>query len=218
MKLGIATAAVLWSSVAMAQAANAEPQTVPVRVSLVDNAGRPIAGAGVIVGKSTELYTDDALTKPVTRSDAEGRIRFQTPPYVYRDSTSRADFVMIAHPRFATIRLPLSTGGYNYTPWGAVPKTSSTYDLGRITMLPGEKITGLVRGKRRRPLAGARVVVREFLSTGYYGRNNHSPNDPSVILGACKTDANGRFVLTGVLRQGMAMTVNADGYYTQRIP
>ena len=198
-------------------AKDVEEVLVPIRGIVVDVDGRPIQGAGILIGAVNSLFTEDALKNPASRTDAKGRIRFQAPRYTYKHSASQPPFVLIARKGYACARVNLVT---NHYPRSGLPQnTSPGYDLGRITLLKGGVLRGRVRGAAGRPLNGVRVVARDLLSSGYYARfiNYYGVRHP-VYESAGKTDDKGRFELTGVFPAGMCLVVKAPGYYDYNLP
>ena len=214
------TCAVLAALLVLAPAATVQQaKTTRLRAEVVDEQGRPIAGAGIVIGEEADLRTIDALEKPLARSDARGRIEYFMPKVVARTSnTQKVRFVLLACRGYTTVRLSLVTYGY-YTPFGYNQSTSDGRDFGRVTLSKAGMLSGRVRGAGGRPLAGARVVGREFLSSGFYARfqNYYSIPPRPIVVSMATTDAKGRFKLTGVFPEGMSLAVFADGYYDQHL-
>ena len=194
--MAIAGALVLGSASALAQV-GPEPaeKTVEVTAEVVDHAGQPLAGVGMAVGPHLELRTADVLSRPVARSDGKGRIRYAMPARVNPSTSADPVYAMLALEGHASLIAVVRGGAYHYGPWGSSAIAPKVADLGRIVLLPGGTLKGVVRGVGGRPLPRARIVVKDLRASGYYARYMRAYDRGRTYAGRALTDARGRFVL-----------------------
>ena len=151
--------------------AQSDPKrSVRVRAEIVDPAGKPIDGVGIVAGSIGDLLTQDALENPVARSDGQGRIDCGVSfPFEADGNINTRGFALFAKTGYSTTRVTTLTSPY-YTAWGTQSTSETNRDLGRIVMYPAGSLSGIVRGVDGRPLAGERRNVFRGRAEGHRDR------------------------------------------------
>ena len=196
------------SAVADPVAAQVEP--VRVRLEVVDVAGRPLEGVGMILGFEQDLRTDLALERPLARSDERGSITYVLPDPGRVEVPGVPRFVLLARRGYATAKIVVRAAGLVAA---GLPAARGTVDMGRVVLVTGRPMTGVVRGEEGRPLPGVVIEARE-LGDGSYARSGSG----AMLTSIGETDAKGRFVLAGVDTKGVSITCRAPGYYESVVP
>ncbi|MCB9889701.1 MAG: carboxypeptidase regulatory-like domain-containing protein [Planctomycetes bacterium] len=181
-----------------------------IKMQLVDRNGKPLAGVGITIGKTGDLRTEDALTRPTATSDGQGQLRVSLPKTEAADPyRSTIMFGLVAKRGYTTTRIALGNNQYYYTPWGGYSYSGGDRDLGRIVLEPAGTLKGRVRGQGGRPLAGAVVTAIEPLHVSIRNGGVYGHQEVSVAI----SDAKGHFELVGVPEDGVSLELSADGYY-----
>jgi RNA polymerase sigma factor (sigma-70 family) len=197
-QLGIAP-----SAVTMLAAAYDETR-IPIDVNgqVLDPQGRPVPEARLYIGFSAHRFASDFRFRPVeypsrVTTGGDGRFRF-----VF--TKSELDAARLDHSRPAVIAV---ADGYGPAWLDVKEPASNDVSLKLVTDVP---IEGRILDHKRRPVAGARVLVWEIASYAAealtrllheqqcLSQNNAwrgpIPDQPPIAL----TDTNGRFRLTGI--------------------
>lgn len=181
-----------WLAAATAGQAPTDRDASPaITGRLIDEAGKPIAGAAVGAFAWNDFVdTAQLLRAPTTTSTVDGS---------YRLHASRAQsfgvLVLAAADRQACARQItdelIERGG----------------DLGDTMLVPGSRLLGRVRDTNGAPLAGVRLRVESCIA------------DPMsfhvLLLAGATSDAQGIFAVPCVPPTGMRLFAEADGYRTQ---
>ena len=203
---------------ATVQAAAPDEDGRPIAVSgrVLDPAGRPFAGARLYVGYAPRRSEPDSTAhRPAyplrATSGADGGFRF-----VFTRSGLDERYLDASRPVVVAVADGL---GLDWAEIGG-PAGNATLTLRLVEDVP---VQGRVLGPDRKPLAGARVVVRRLTEGPGPGQVRRPPADGGVLNPprACRgplpgqtravlTDADGRFRLTGMGR-GRVATLALEG-------
>lgn len=166
---------------------------------VVDGSGAPVAGARIHGG-----YGAWSAADPQTLSDDEGRFRLETPPG-HRMSYYK---VLAVREGYAPSILEIGKPGL---------------DLSHLMIVlgPGRRIAGRIVDGESRPVAGAKLILRQalFASTDFPVRYSFRPKDDPSLPGVTLSDAQGRFAIAdlpagtydlGVLAPGFALAARLD--------
>ena len=138
-----------------------EPQPKPkptpyvVEGLVVDNKGQPIEGAGLAWGPRDSVTGLDTRNKPVTKSNAEGRLSVRL---VAETGKSYMALLSVQGKVCVTLRLSgavIEEGG----------EKIRKVKLGTVVLMDGVDIRGAVRGGDGKPLGGARVTASDVFAT-----------------------------------------------------
>jgi RNA polymerase sigma factor (sigma-70 family) len=175
-----------------ATAADEDSQPIEVSGCVLDPAGQPFAGGRLYVGYAPRRSEPDSTAHrpayPVrATSGALGRFQF-----VFTRSELDERYLDASRP----VVVAVAEGfGLDWAEIGG-PAENAALTLRLTDDVP---VRGRVLGPDRKPLAGARVVVRQ-LREGPRSCRGPLPGQPRQVL----TDADGRFRLTGVGRSRVA--------------
>jgi len=175
--------------------------TCRIRMWVLDENGKAIAGAGAIFGAEREVTTNDALQRPAARSDQDGALEIVVP--VPTDVTQQT-VLLIAAPGRVAFRHPHPerTAASRFEPLANV-------DLGALRLPPGHTLTGRVRDAEGEPVAGALV-------TGFDEMDLQQRWRPAFVS-RTRTNADGVFMLPGVFANAITIDVAADGWFRRTI-
>lgn len=186
-----------WFVVAMP--AQAAPAVVEVVGRVVTWDGQPIGGARVAIVDPRTTTTADVLRGDGPTSAADGTFRVAGA----RGSSVHAPRVLcVAAKGFAARQAPLpepATGG------AAAGKPLA---LGHLVLPPGNRIVGRVRGPAGQPVAGALVTARDLLP------DLLPSSEGEAFVCSARTSEGGIFDLPCALPSGLAVTAEADGWFT----
>jgi hypothetical protein len=183
--------------------ANAQQPAIQVRGRVLDAEGQPLATAGIVVGPATSITTAAALTKPQHRCAADGTFSFSLDlPTAFGEAT----MLLVAAPGKVALVVPqVETLCHD-----KLTADRAALDLGQIRLPGGFTLSGRVRDRAGKPIAGARIAAIDCLTTfGWLG-----PAFGSIAV----SGTDGVFVLPGVFAQAMAVTVSADGCHDRYLP
>jgi thiol-disulfide isomerase/thioredoxin/uncharacterized GH25 family protein len=157
---------------------------------VVDDAGKPVAGATVMlhVKQKSAAHPEQSVGVvyvPVT-TDADGRWSFDKAPAEFDDINLGA------------YHLQYANGGY-YGMSSFKPDSALRDGTAKLTLERGVPVRGVVFGSDGKPLAGASVGIG-------------GDRVPSNALPESKTDANGRFSFGTKPREMTVITVKAKGH------
>lgn len=172
-----------------------------IRACVRDEAGRPLGGAGLVLGAGSEVTTAAALKSPRARSGDDGAVEYTTtlPPA----GDPFFPTALIAAPGRVALQSPI-----RIWPSRAPAADPVVFDLGDVRLPKGHTLTGRVRDGAGQPVAGARVRAHDGLTTYAWAETTYGSR--------AVTDERGVFVLPGVFASAMAVAVEADGFYTRR--
>ena len=149
------------------EAKRAESLTYTGKVVDADT-GKPIEGATVVI--STTIWSDSGPQYPVLertkhRTDATGTYRFTIPP----DQVAQPNLYLVveevSHPRYATT----GVGGYGLRNIREDEKLGARPFFERLSLAPGEEISGTVLTPEGQPAAGVTVIADSQGANGKYG-------------------------------------------------
>lgn len=172
-------------------------QDRPLRGQVVDEAGKPIAGASIgCIFDYERFVTSDLVAAPAARTDEAG---------------------VFTLPRPAAYEWPV--GLSISAPGRGTMVTSAAYlELGPIVLPRMRRLAGRVRDTEGRPIVGARVLVRDWLTHCPFVRGTGMERSFSLPEG-CATvlsGADGRFVVDAAHETSLYAEVAAAGYLTQQ--
>ncbi len=174
-----------------------------ITARVLDAAGQPLSKAGIVFGPADEVTTANALSHPEARCADDGSLEFTiVQPAEFLVPTA----LLIAAPGKVAFRFP----HLQYLQQRALFRNESVLDLGGIRLSDGFTLSGRVRDRDGKPIAGARIRAVDCLTTYPW----LAPSFGSQTI----TGGNGVFVLPSVFANAMAIAVAADGYYTRTLP
>lgn len=201
MRPTVALLALCITAGARAQEPASPPQqTVSLRVLDLD--GKPIEGAGVAIGDDEgaagEPTADQALQRPLARSDRDGNLSFA---------------VTAPQGPFAPARFVLAAKGYASlaVSWDRPEQMAAASRLGVIHLYPGSTLRGRVRDADGQPVAGARIELRGSRRITTVADVN------AAICSVATTDADGIYALAGAPTGPCRLTVSKPGYYAEQL-
>lgn len=187
----------------LALAATAQQPAIQVRGRVLDAAGQPLPTAGIVVGPATTITTAAALTKPQHRCAADGTFAF---PLALPTTPGESTALLVAAPGKVAFVVPQLEVLWS----DKLTADRAAFDLGQIRLPNGFTLSGRVRDRAGKPIAGARIAAIDCLTTyGWLG-----PAFGSIAI----SGADGVFVVPAVFAQAMAITVGADGYHERALP
>ncbi len=179
------------------EAKRAESLTYTGKVVDADT-GKPIEGATVVI--STTIWSDSGPHFPVLertkhRTDATGTYRFTIPP----DQVAQPNLYLVveevSHPRYATSPV----GGYGLRRIREDEKLGARPFFEKLSLPPGEEISGTVLPPEGKPAAGVTVIANSQRANGKYGWIGSSAktvtNDQGVFRVNVIKDGSGSFTL-----------------------
>lgn len=170
--------------------------TVVFRGRVLDDAGAPLVGAGVIGGDERSVLTVDCLQRPGVRAGDDGvfRLEVETAPEV----------LLIA----AAGRLGLCVET------SSLRQSDGVFDCGDLSLPSGKTQHGRVVDADGKPIAGARVIVQDAVGEGLAFPGDPDRKGRYAVFAS--TDVKGVFALAGVAG-GMRLEVSAPGFATRSI-
>ncbi len=167
-----------------------------VRGRVVDGAGAPLTGAGVVVGRDLELRTEDARKRPQVRTAKDGRFAIEFAKNGAAPLWNRALAVSLAG-HSSMIVAPCGEYGWN--------ARYDEHEIGDLVLVPTGDVQGFVRSRSGRGIRGARVRVEGLLTP--------LRRASAIYAAQAFTDEKGRFVLPGVFKRALRVVVDAPGHY-----
>lgn len=196
---------------AVSPQAQAGPATEPVLWTIqgrvVDEAGKPLAGTGILFALLEELDTERALMQPSHRTDQTGRFEFTWENNGQEDGIDLRTMLLAAPGRAAAMWL-------RRDPRNARALIDKVIDAGDVVLPRGVVLQGRVFDAKGEPIEGATVESEEPLS-GFFQTWEHRYVEYRTVT---KTDEDGVFVLQGVVAPGAGLRVSADGYFDASVP
>lgn len=172
------------------------PGQSPLRGLVLDEHGAPIAGAtATFLTDHDRFVTAELVAAPDARTDAAGRFTLPRP--------NSADW---------PVGISCSAPGR-----GTVVVTPGYLDLSPIVLPSARRLGGRVRDEDGRPVAGARILVRDwlsycsFLSGSGQQRRFTMPEPCAAVL----SDADGRFTVDSAADTALYVEVSKAGHLTQ---
>jgi len=152
----------------------------PVSLTVQDNAGRPVAGATVLLRKREGERTNNYRTLAEAQTDASGSVRFER-------LTESGDWFLVFKD------------GYCYVIQNLVDPAGKP--LTSVTLPPPRSLAGLITDDAGQPVAGAEVRItmtgtRTGNQTSYGNINTHIKGTPLEGVPITRTDHQGRFRFT----------------------
>jgi len=161
--------------------------------TVVDEAGKPIAGAAIGLLKRTELADVKALLKsPQFTSDKGGGFSIPRP----KGKSVGMNVLVAAKGRQACSTLA------NYA------ESPAKVDLGEFVLPRGASLVGRIRDPEGKPLAGVEVRVTSAVKAPSYGRTISRK-----VLSGGVSNTRGIFQVPCVPRTGLRLAVSKKGYH-----
>lgn len=169
----------------------------PLRGQVVDEVGAPIAGAVVARVTDYERFVTAQLAAASTLRTDEAGVFTLPRPGAYE----------------WPIGLSISAPGR-----GTMVTSAAYLELGPIVLPRVRRLAGRVRDAEGRPVAGARVLVRDWLTHCPFVRGTGLERSFSLPEGcvAVLSGADGRFVVDAAHDTALYVEVAGDGYLTQQ--
>ena len=215
------------------------PKGLGVAYGLVtDGIGKPVTGAGIIVGSESSLETSQAFVKFIAQTDARGRFEIRLNPPASAEELKDRKFLLIVAENRVALRVPLS--GLTYTTnkswqtaknqiearlvrgfdvlarlWGrkTARKRPGT-NLKTLVLQRGVRIRGHVVDADGKAVAGVRVVAEDLLAHSRYGGLAKKRGYYSYG----KTGKDGMFNLPGVFETGSWISLSKPGFFAMTKP
>lgn len=185
--------------------------TVPARGRIVDAGGRPIAGVRLRAGLLNEDFEWERFAKAdtdtpvyVQQNDFLGAMielpeaaRALGPRIPFVQATSRADgtFELAGAPA-GTLHVLVDHPDHLGRAVTAPAPTDGARELGDVVLETGRTLQGRVVDGDGEPVEGAEVRAGALFSLGWFGP------DLALLATDARTDADGRFALSGVQEEG----------------
>lgn len=157
-----------------------------------DENGKPLADVAVCPFSAFRPFvTQDLAAEPLLRTGADGRFAFTAERPLPRDCNA----VLFVAPG----RVHVAVG-------------ASHLDMTPIVLPKGSTMAGRIRDPSGKPLAGVRVQARDWLSQcRFLGHHSSAVTAPEPCT-AVRSDANGRFLLSGTVDTAIRLTFGNDGF------
>jgi hypothetical protein len=171
-------------------------QSVAFRGRVLDEAGAPLAGAGVVAGSEREITTADCLRQPQARAGDDGAFRLEL---------ERAPELLLVA---ADGRLGLCLEA------ASLRARDGAFDCGDLWLPRGDVRHGRVVDAAGAPIAGARAIASDALGDGQAFSGDADRKGRYAAFAT--SDARGLFALPGVAG-GMRLEVSARDHTTRSI-
>ncbi len=171
-------------------------QDPPLRGQVVDEVGAPIAGATIgCIFDYDRFVTADLVAAPAARTDEGG---------------------WFSLPRPAATNWPIAVS-CSARGRGTVVVAPYHLDLGPVTLPPVRRLAGRVRDPEGRAVAGARILVRDWLSRCEFvvGRGGERRFEAPEPCSGVRSGADGRFVVESAVDTALYVEVHGRGFESQ---